>query len=110
MAADVIKTSKNAVLSANDEERLSDEIESKIVPRVCGLANMTDNLPGRGKELGFFGLKGFSAEIERRGQSGSASDVAIGMELKIRHERSGVAHSSAEEETLCGLSSGYQGN
>jgi hypothetical protein len=32
------------------------------------------------------------------------------MELKIRHGHSGVAHSSAERERSCGLSSGYQGN
>jgi hypothetical protein len=96
MAADVIKASQNAVIAAGDEERLSDEVEGKVIAGARGLVNMTDELPGGGEEFGLFLLQGCWAEIKGCGQSGSASNVAIGIQLKIRHGRSGEAHSTAE--------------
>jgi len=79
MAADVMKASENAVVAAGDEERLSDQVEGKVVAGARGLVNMTDDLPGGCEEPRLFVLKGRRAEIEGCGQSGSASDVAIGI-------------------------------
>src|SRR5271170_6230250 len=53
--------------------------------QVVGLVHMTDNLPGGGEQLALFFRKGFGGEIKRRGQRGSASDVAISIDLKVRH-------------------------
>jgi len=78
MAANVVKASQNAVVAADDEQRLPDEVEGEVVAGVCGLAHMTHQLPGGGKEAGLFGFKGFRAEIGGGGQSGGASDVAFG--------------------------------
>src|SRR5271157_132142 len=85
MAAHVIKAAENAILAPHDEQWLSDKLEGEVVAGLCGLVNVSYNLPGGGKDPGFFVRKGFCAEIERCRQGGSASDVAIGVELKIRH-------------------------
>src|SRR6202795_1531519 len=79
MAADVMEASKNAVVAASDEERLSDEVKGKVVARARGLAHVADDLPGGGEQPGLFVLKSGRAEIKRCGQGGSASDVAIGV-------------------------------
>jgi hypothetical protein len=83
-----MKAAENAIFAACDQERLSDEVEGKIVAGVRGLVDMTDDLPGSREELGLFRLKSFRTKIERCRQRGSASDVAIGMYLKVRHGRS----------------------
>jgi len=70
--------SRGAVFAADDEERPSAEIESKVVAGAGGLANMTDDLPGGGEDPGLFGVEGLRAEIEGCGQRGSASDVVFG--------------------------------
>jgi hypothetical protein len=79
MAADVVEASENAVVAARDEERLSDEVEGKVVARARGLVHVADDLPGGGEEPVLFVLKSCWAEIKECGQSGSASDVAIGI-------------------------------
>jgi hypothetical protein len=77
MPANVIKASQNAVVAAGNEKRLSDEVESKVVAGICGLANMTDDLPGGSEDSGLLGFKGLRAEIDGCGQRGGASDVAL---------------------------------
>jgi hypothetical protein len=72
-----MEASKNAVVAASDEERLSDEVESKVVAGARGLMNVADDLPGGGEEPGLFVLKSCWVEIKGCGQSGSASDVMI---------------------------------
>jgi hypothetical protein len=79
MAAHIIEASKNAVVATGDEQRLSDKVEGKIVPGARGLVYVADNLPGGGKDPGLLVFKGCWVEIEGCGQSGSASDVAIGI-------------------------------
>jgi len=79
MPADVIKATENAIFAAGDEERLSDEVEGKVVAGARGLVRVADNLPGGGEEPGLFVFEGRGAEIQGCGQSGSARDVAIGV-------------------------------
>jgi hypothetical protein len=57
---------------------------------------VTDDLPGGSEELGLFLLKGLRFEIQGCGQRGSASNIAIGIHLKVRHGRSGEGYSTAE--------------
>ena len=52
MPANVIKAAEDTVFAADDEERPSAEIESKVVAGAGGLANMTDDLPGGGEDPG----------------------------------------------------------
>src|SRR6202795_4552382 len=91
MAADIIKAAENAVVAASDEERLSDEVEGKVVAGARDLVHVADDLPGGGEEPGLFVLKSCWVEIKGCGQSGSAGDVVIGIQLKVRHGRSGEA-------------------
>ena len=74
-----MEAAENAVVAASDEQRLSDEVEGKVVAGARGLVQVADDLPGGGEEPGLFVFKGRWAEIEGCGQSGSASDVAIGI-------------------------------
>jgi NADP-dependent 3-hydroxy acid dehydrogenase YdfG len=63
MAADIIKAAENSVLAADDEKRLSDEIEGKVIAWVLDLVNMADDLPRRCEDPLFFVLKGFGTEV-----------------------------------------------
>ena len=63
MAANVIKAAENAVVAAGDEERLSDEVEGKVVAGASSLVNMADDLPGGCEEPGLFVFKGRWIEI-----------------------------------------------
>src|ERR1700687_3201780 len=76
MAANVIKAAENAVVAARDEERLSDEVEGKVVAGARGLVNVAGDLPGGGGEPGVFFLKRCWAEIKGGRQGGSTSDGA----------------------------------
>jgi hypothetical protein len=87
MAADIVKAMEHAVVIAGDEERLADEVEGKVVAWFGRLMDMADELPGGREDFFLFVGKDFRAEIERCGEGGCASDIAIGIGLKIGHER-----------------------
>src|SRR5271163_1955463 len=101
MTADVVKATQNSIFPAGDQKRLSDEIEGKVVAGTRGLVYVADELPTGSEELGFLFYKCRRFEIETRGQSGGASDVAIGLRLQVRHGLSGAGHSIAEGIRLC---------
>ncbi len=96
VAANIMKASQNAVFATGNQQRLAEEVKGEIVSRTRRLMDMTDELPGGSEEFALFLLKCGGTEIEGCGQSGSTSDVAIGVNLKIRHRRSGRANSTAE--------------
>src|ERR1700722_4276353 len=101
MTADVVKATQNSVFPAGDQKRLSDEIESEVVTRKRRLVHVADELPTGSEELGFLFFKCPRVKIETRGQSGGASDVAIGLRLQVRHGLSGAGHSIAEGIRPC---------
>ena len=57
MAANVIKAAENAVIVADDEERLSDEVEGEVVAGARDLVNMSDDLPCGCEDPGLFVFK-----------------------------------------------------
>jgi hypothetical protein len=79
MAADIVKATKNAVFAASDEQGLSDQVKGEIVAGGGRLAHMAYKLPGGSKQSGLFVLEGGGVEVERCGQSGGASYVALGI-------------------------------
>ena len=79
MAADVIKASQDAIVATHDEQRLSDEVEGKVVARARGLMHMTDDLPRGGEDPGLFLLVSCRTKIKGCRQGGSTRDVAIGL-------------------------------
>jgi len=77
MAADVVETAELKVGSANDEQRLADELSGEVVAWLCDLIVVSDDLPSAGEDFLFFlGCCG-GIDVETCGKSPSASDVGI---------------------------------
>ena len=75
MAANIIKAAENAIVAARDKKGFADEVEGKVVARVSGLVDVSDELPGGGKDARLFLGESFRTKIERCGQSEGASDI-----------------------------------
>ena len=88
MAANVVKGAQHAIVAPDRQQRLSDQVESKVVARVGDLMGVSNQLPGAGENPVFLFLESLLCEVAASSESGGARDVAIWIHLEVDHDGS----------------------
>ena len=93
MMADIVETTRFAVLVAHQQQRFADQFHSEVIPRLDQLLAMSDYLPCAMKNLLSFALVYFRIEIEAGREGPCPRDIGIDAEL-IKRSVLGARHKS----------------
>src|SRR5579872_2369054 len=87
VAANVIEAAQFFVSAARYKQRLSDKFSREVVPGICNLARMPDDLPGTGEDPFFLDRKYLGISVERCGESPGFGDVGVDAKTRFGNSR-----------------------